>query len=62
MIHVGDRGIYSSICADAARRFAGEKCGEKVVFGEKRSLLMIYFSKVCFLVFAVEMKWGKGGP
>ena len=31
MIHVGDRGIYSSICADAARRFAGEKCGQNVM-------------------------------
>ena len=31
MIHVGDRGIYSSICADAARRFAGEKCGQNMI-------------------------------
>ena len=25
------RGIYSSICADAHQRFAGEKCGQNVM-------------------------------
>ena len=25
------RGIYSSICADTHRRFAGEKCGQNVI-------------------------------
>ena len=25
------RGIYSSICADAHRHFAGEKCGQNVM-------------------------------
>ena len=59
------RGIYSSICADAARRFTGEKCGQNVMkkwsLGKKAVTTNDMFVKTTFFSLHHGNEVGKKG-